>query len=582
MRVLERLLRYLKRHPGLTAISIASLLIGLAMQLTIPLMIRTAIDDGISGNEPTVLVWAALAVVGLTALQGIFHYGRSYLLEWLAQQVVYDLRNDIFQHLQRLSFNYYDQAQTGQLITKVLEDTSVIRQFFGMAIRSALITVLLFVGVSVALISLDWQLALATLFIMPIIAYIAIVLGVRLRPIFRMVQDRFGAVTAIMQDNLAGARVVRAFAREEHEMERFAVVHREFNAANMRAIRIWSIRFGLLYFLSNIATIVVLIYGGWRVITGASTIGTITAFITYLVIVAEPIRNLGMIINVIARAVASGERVFEILDTRPDLTSKPEAIVPERLKGHVVFDHVGFAYRRDAPVLHDINIDARPGSTIALFGLTGAGKSTIASLIPRFYDVTKGRVLIDGIDVCDLDMEALRRNVGIVMQETLLFSATIRENIAFGRPDATEEEIVAAAKAARAHDFISRLPEGYDSWVGERGVNLSGGQKQRLAIARAILINPPVLIFDDATSSVDTETEFLIQQALDELMESRTTFVIAQRLVSLKRADEIIVLDHGRIVQRGTHDQLLKEDGLYRDIYDLQLRDQEQVMQVGD
>jgi ATP-binding cassette subfamily B protein len=582
MRILFRLLTYLGRHQGLTAIGIGSLLIGLVLQLTVPALIQQVIDSGIYGGNFSVLLWASVGVVGLTLIQGIFHYGRTYLLELLAQKVAYDMRNDVYQHLQGLSFSYYDQAETGQLITKVLEDTAVIRQFFGMVVRMLLITVLLLVGVAVVLIAYNWQLALVSLSVMPVVALVAIIMGVRLRPLFRQVQDRFGAVTGIFQENFSGVRVVRAFAREPYEIDREIAAARLFNQSQIAAVRIWAFRNGALFFLANLATVFVLLYGGWQVLAGTLTIGTLVAFNRYLAMLGEPLQNLGMIVNIMARAAASGERIYEILDVKPDLTSKAGAIDISNMRGHVRFEGVGFGFGRGRPILHDLDIDAPPGTVTALFGPTGAGKSTVTGLIPRFYDVQEGRVTIDGHDVRDLDLDSLRRNVGMVMQETFLFSATLRENIAFGRPDATEEEIIAAAKAAQAWGFISDLPDGLDAIIGERGVNLSGGQKQRLAIARALVLNPRILILDDATSSVDTETEFQIQRALKELMRGRTTFVIAQRLLTLKEADQIIVLDQGRVVQRGTHEELVRQEGLYRRIYDLQLRDQENVLQVAD
>jgi ABC-type multidrug transport system fused ATPase/permease subunit len=433
MRILNRLLRYLGRHRRLAVLGIASVLIGIVLQLTVPLFIKQVIDDGLSGADPAALIWPSVAVVLFTVLQGFFHYGRSYVLEDLAQRVAYDIRNDVYRHLQRLSFTYYDQAQTGQIITKVLEDTAVIRQFFAMAIRMVLIMVMLAAGVSVVLIALSWQLALVTLAVMPIIAGVAIYMGVKLRPLFRMVQDRFGALTNVMQENLAGARVVRSFAREQHEIERFRDAGLEFNAANMTTVRLWAFRNGFLHFLSLLTGVVVLLYGGWMVLAGSLTVGTLVAFNRYLTLLGEPLQNLGMIVNVIARAIASGERIYDIMDVKPEIVSRPGALTPAQMEGHVRFEKVSFAYLRNTPVIHDIDFEAPPGTVTALFGPTGAGKSTITALIPRFYDATAGRVLIDGHDVRDLDLDFVRRNVGLVMQETLLFSATVRENIAFGR-----------------------------------------------------------------------------------------------------------------------------------------------------
>jgi ATP-binding cassette subfamily B protein len=400
---------------------------------------------------------------------------------------------------------------------------------------------------------------------------------------FLRVQQQFGVMTSALQENIAGSRVVRAFAQEARENERFEAELQELFERNIRATRLWALSYPLTLMVSGLGLLAVLWFGGYRVLTGALTIGTLVAFNRYLIMLSEPVRWLGFVVNRIARAIASGERIFETLDTKSDIVEKQGALDLRPMRGEVTFDDVSFAYpgaRRDA--LSDVTFTAHPGERVALLGPTGSGKSTIINLLPRFYDVTAGRILVDGHDIRDLTLESLRSQIGTVLQETFLFSTTVRENIAYGRRDATFEQIVAAAKAARAHDFIMAMPKGYDTVVGERGVNLSGGQKQRVAIARALLMDPRILILDDATSSVDSETEYQIQQALETLMEGRTSFVIAQRLSTVKEADQILVLEDGRIVERGTHIELLQRGGYYAEIYDLQLRDQEDVMRAAD
>ncbi|MDP8909339.1 MAG: ABC transporter ATP-binding protein/permease, partial [Chloroflexota bacterium] len=447
-----------------------------------------------------------------------------------------------------------------------------------MGMRALVIALVTLLGVTVLLLRLDWQLALVALATMPFLMWWSVRFGVLIRPLFAQVQQQFGTMTSALQENVAGSRVVRAFAQEARESARFEAELRELFDRNMRATRRWAFSYPFTLFLSGVGVGAVLWFGGYRVLSGALSVGTLVAFNLYLGILGEPVRWVGFVVNRIARAIASGERIFEILDTKPAIADRPGALELREMRGEVAFDGVTFAYEgagREA--LSEVSFVARPGETIALLGPTGSGKSTIINLLPRFYDVTAGRILIDGHDIRDLTLASLRRNIGAVLQETFLFSVSVRENIAYGRPGAPLEAVVAAAKAARAHDFIMAMPDGYDTKLGERGVNLSGGQKQRVAIARALLMDPRILILDDATSSVDSETEHLIQEALRELMRGRTSFVIAQRLSTVKEADQILVLKDGRVVERGTHIELLGRGGFYGEIYDLQLRDQEDV-----
>jgi ATP-binding cassette subfamily B protein len=553
------------------------------MQLLTPRLVEYVIDRGLTRPNYHAVTVGSLTIIIVGATLGIFTYARSYIFQYLAERVSYDVRNELYQHMQRLSFSFFDTAHTGQLMSRATEDVNSIRRFLMMSLRSIIQSLGMLIVITTILVLTDWKLALISMSVMPILIFTALYFGKTIRPKFLAVQQQFGVMTNVMQENLSGARVVRAFAREEDENRKFDRELWTLNETYMNTVRQYSFYFPLMTFLSSAGITLILWYGGRQVINGSLSLGRLTAFYLYLTMLSQPIRMLGWVVNSAARAIASGERIFGVLDTRPRIESPENAIVLPAITGEVEFRDVYFRYDETTEdALSDISFVARPGMRIALIGGTGSGKSTITALIPRFYDVRAGAVTVDGYDVRQLKLEALRAQIGIVLQDTFLFSMSIGENIAYGRPEATPEQIIAAAKAAMIHDHIASLPDGYDTVVGERGVSLSGGQKQRVAIARALVMDPKILILDDATSSVDTETEYEIQQALQSAMRGRTTLVIAHRLLSLKNADEILVLDNGRIVERGTHQSLLEREGAYARIYDLQLKDQEELAAVAD
>ncbi len=576
MRILFRLLQSLDRYRW-QLVALVLLVLGVtATQLVAPSLIRRAIDEGLARKDVSALAQVALLIIGVGLLRASLAFARRYTAEWLINRTGYDFRNAMYDKIQRLSFSYHDSVQTGQLMSRCTEDISSLSRFVGQGAVELVQILLLLGGILFLLFQSSVTLTLIGLIPIVVLALVTINLGRIISPLFLQVDQTLGDLSSTLQENLTGAQVVRAFAREEFEKEKFSQTNRKLFHAQVRVVSNWGFYMPSMMLLMMLSTALILWFGGQMVIAGTLTIGELVAFNAYLILLAQPVQDLGFVVNSAGEAMAGGQRIFEVLDVDEEIKSPPNAIVAPTLTGWVTFDHVSFAYRHERDALTDVSFEAQPNQVIALIGPTGSGKTTLVHLIPRFYDATSGRVLVDGLDVKTLDLKSLRSQIGIVLQTSLLFSTTIHDNIAYGRLDASEDEVMAAAKAARAHDFIMTFAKGYETIVGERGVTLSGGQRQRIAIARALLMNPRILILDDSTSSVDMQTEYLIQQALAELMKGRTTFVIAQRLSTVKRADQILVLDGGRIVQRGTHEELLEQGGLYKQIYDLQLKDQEQ------
>jgi ABC-type multidrug transport system fused ATPase/permease subunit len=569
----RRLFGFLRPYRGQVIISTLLAIGSQAAVLTIPYLTGRAIDATRPGHrDRSALMLDAGLIVAAGVLQGILMFWRRFLAGRLSLAVEYDLRNAMYRHLQRLSFGFYDRHQTGQLMSRATVDLQSVRFFLGYGLiffSQNLITVVIVVG---ALVAIDWQLALIALAISPVMMVAAYRYSRLSHPVLKDVQQRIADVTTNAEENIVGVRVVKAFAQEEREIGRFAALaQRVFNQA-IRAARIQARYVPMLQSLPNLAIAAVLLVGGYGVIHGTLTLGSFFAVNGYLLLLVVPLRSVGMWVGQYQRAIASGDRIFEVLDYERDIVERPDAPPLPDGPGHITLEGVRFGYEPDRPVLRDVDLDVAAGTTVALIGPTGCGKTTLTALIPRFYDVDAGRVTIDGADVRDVALDPLRADVGIVSQDTFLFSTTVAENIAYGTPDATPEEIVRAARQAQAHEFICDLPDGYETRVGERGLTLSGGQRQRIAIARALLMNPRILILDDATASVDTQTEQLIQQALRLLMQGRTSFVIAQRLSTLRAADQILVLERGRIAAHGTHEQLLETSGLYAEIYQYQLR----------
>ncbi len=620
-RAMGRAVQYLGRYRGQTILPYLFLIVATLSQLAVPRLVRSILDAVTSGviaakvleavdkipsafmpqalpkileflkypadwtqtqlvaqltaevaDAPTALVRAAIAIVVFAALRGLFAFLQAYWAERNSQTVAFDLRNDLYAKIQRLSFSYHDRNQTGQLMIRATDDVEKVRLFLGQGLLQLVGAVLLLSGTLIILFTTNAQMALVTIWILPAALILFMFFGTIAQPLFSRVQQKLSALNTILQENLAGIKVVKSFTRETSEQVKFKAAADNLMEQQLLIARLMTFLFPLDFLIANLGQATTLFAGGQQIIAGTLTLGEWQEFSLYLIYLFFPMAHLGFIITQFGQAAASASRIYEILDAKSDVTDKPGAGTLPQVKGRVRFENVTFRYFGGGdPVLNKVSFDTAPGQTVALLGATGSGKTTIINLLPRFYDPTEGQITIDGHDLRDVILDSLRAQIGIVLQETTLFSGTIRDNIAFGKPEATMAEITAAATAAEAHDFILSFPDGYDTPVGERGATLSGGQKQRIAIARALLLNPRLLILDDSTSSVDVATESHIQEALDELMKGRTSFVIAQRISTVMNADQILVLDKGEIVARGTHADLMEDSAIYAEIYNSQL-----------
>ena len=583
MQHILRIIKIALRYKYRLTFSYLSTVGAIAAYIFLPKLFGQAIDSVaepiLAGGkvDTGILYPCILIILGLSVIRGGMSYFQTYLSETLSQYVSYDLRNSFYDHVQHQSFAFHDKHHTGNLMSRAITDVENIRMFINMGLVRAPYFIALFIIVAAILISMNWKLGLLSASFMPIVAIYTSSVRLKMRALWLLVQQKMAELSIILQENFSGQRVVKAFASEDHEEDKFEIKNSEVSDLYVEAEKLRASSMSFMMFTFMVSMALIMWYGGRQVMNGTMTPGELAAFVFYLQILALPVRMAGWVVNAYARAASAGERLFEILDAPSAVEETSNAVTLEKSQGHVKFENVSFAYGDGKPVLRNINLEAKPGEIVALVGPPGSGKSTIANLLPRFYDVSAGAIKVDGVNVKEFTLHSLRENIGMVQQDVFLFTTSLKENIKYGRENASDEQMETASSIAQLADFVEGLEEGYDTYVGERGSTLSGGQRQRMSIARAILLDPPILVLDDSTSSVDANTEDQIKAAMDNSMEGRTTFIIANRLSTVHSADKIVVMKDGRIIEEGSHEELLEKDGLYNEIYELQLRPQDEL-----
>ena len=572
----KRLFSYIRPYMGRLIMAMICALLASGANLYVPWLIKGVIDQVLADKDMMMLNLIAVSIVVAFFLRGVFLYGQHYLMSYIAQKVIIDVRDSIYRKLQKLPISYFEKRQTGTVMSYVTNDVAAMQAGLADHVIDMITESVILIGSFAMMCWLHWKLTLLTLIIVPLVGYTMNIFGRKLKQTSFTMQERVADITSLLQEALSAIRVIRSFVREDHEIERFGKQNQANFIAQMKNAKLMAMLAPVVEFLAAISVTLILWYGGMEVIDGNLTAGALIAFLVYAVNLSNPIKRLSRVYGNIQKAIAAAERVFAVLDTEEEITDAPDAKKMPIVKGNVKLTDVKFSYVEGELAIKGISMEAQPGQMIAIVGASGSGKSTIANLIPRFYDIQSGSIEIDRYDIRSVTQQSLREQIGIVPQETVLFNGTVYENIRYGNLDATEEEIVAAAKAANAHEFISQMPNGYETQIGERGALLSGGQRQRIAIARAILKDPQILILDEATSALDTESEKIVQEALDKLLVGRTSFVIAHRLSTIVRADVIIVMERGEIVERGTHDELLEKGGIYSKLHQMQQRDKQE------